>query len=135
VAERPSDGVPSESELAAAIDDAEDPIAHLRVFKRVVTEALVAWAPRVKSDRRAVNSATDLIRLDVQIERALIDLTPRPEAEAQWLEALGATARDALLARARAVARSDEAATLRRQVAAQAAMIDALAGGTESVTK
>lgn len=129
VAERSPDGIPSVDDLAAAIDDAEDPIAHLRVFKRVVNEALVHWAPRVRHDRRAVNSAKDLIGLDVQIERALIDLTPRPEAEAQRLEAFGVAARDALIARAQAAAQSDEAAALRKQVAAQLAVIDALAGG------
>jgi len=119
--------VPSETELTAALES-DDPVAYLRTFKVAVVRALAEWTVRLGQDRRAVNSARDLVRLGADIDRALIDLTPQPEAEAQRLEALGSSARDALLARARAGAVSDEAASLRRQVAAQAAMIDALAG-------
>lgn len=103
-------------------DDGDD-LGRLVRVRDDLALALEGWAPRLGTEGGAVRAYAALSRLQADVVARLVELRPRPEAERERLEGLGAAARDALLARATAAAGRDEAGELRARVAAQADLL------------
>jgi hypothetical protein len=109
----------------------DDDLGRLARRRDEIDQALAAWQPSLAVSPQAVRAYRALSAELASLTRTLVELRPRPEVEADRLEALGTTQRAALLARAREAALSDEG--LRARVVAQAEAItrltDALANG------
>lgn len=126
----------SASTPAPAVDDAaiqkvldgdEANVADLAKLALEVREAINAWGAQVRFNPTAARTLATLTRTYGELVAKISELRPRPEVEADRLEALGVSARVASVERARARARADE--DLRGRVRRQQAVIDSLVDG------
>jgi hypothetical protein len=101
-----------------------DDLARLTRVRDDIDRALKDWSDAISTDGAAVRAFSQLARIHGEVTSRLVELRPRPEVEAERLEALGATSRAALLARATAAAAADE--DLRGRIRRQQQVIDAL---------
>lgn len=121
--------VPLDVDADAAAVLEQDDLGELERVRRVLSHALRSWEGSLASDRSASLTYQRLAKTLGDIVARIVELRPRPEQEADRLAALGAGARDALLARAREAARPDEVTALRQRVSAQAVVIERLTNG------
>ena len=103
-----------------------DDIVELERVRDAVASAMREWEKGLGYNPSSVMQHSRLTRVLTDLTARLVELRPRPEVDAERMAALGAEARDALLARARDAAAPSELAELRSRVAAQAAVIDQL---------
>jgi hypothetical protein len=112
-----------------------DDLAHLTRVRDDLDAALATWRPLLGRDGAAVRAYATLARIHADVTARLVELRPRPEAEAERMTELGTAARGELLTRAVDAATADEVAELRERVEAQAVALrralDAMAGDGE----
>jgi hypothetical protein len=101
-----------------------DEIAGLELELRAIDDALAKTRPLLIAGGKVVLDFQRLTGIKESLTRALVELRPRPEAEAERLAALGHAAKAELLERVRAAARADE--DLRGRVHRQKEVIDGL---------
>jgi len=117
----PPTGAPGTPATAAApVDD----IAQLETELRAVNNAIALILPMLATGGKSALDYQRLVSVKADLVRALVELRPRPEAEAERLAALGVAAKAELLERVRAQARVDE--DLRGRVQRQKEMLEAL---------
>jgi hypothetical protein len=120
---------PSAAEAPAPPDlAADDDLGRLARRRDEVDQALGAWQPQLGANGAAVRAYRALSAELASLTRTLVELRPRPEVEAERLEALGGAARDRILARAVAAADADETHALRQLIAEQERAIELLRG-------
>lgn len=95
-----------ETDTARAID--EDDLAGLVRIQREIDTAMAAWRPHLGGDGAAVRAYRQLAASRAEVTRAILELRPRPDVDAQRLAALGAKARADLLERVRVAAKEDD---------------------------
>ncbi len=116
----PIAGVPARATTAPPAAPTDE-LAGLEAELASIDAALVQWRPLLGVDRQASLTYQRLVAVKESITRTLVELRPRPEAEAERLAALGHAAKQELLERVRAQARVDE--DLRGRVQRQAGVI------------
>jgi len=104
----------------------DDDLGRLARRRDEIDEALTDWQPQLKLSPQAVRAYRALSAELASITRTLVELRPRPEVEAERLEALGSAARDRLLERAVAAANADETHALQERIADQQRAIETL---------
>jgi len=121
----PAPAAPAPAPTAAEVGDAldGDDLARLVAVRDRLERALGEWSPQLGREGTAVRAYATLSRALGETTARLVELRPRPEAEAERLAALGEAARAGLLARAAAGARPDVEAALRDRVAKLEGMI------------
>lgn len=131
VARGDADGAPAiaapaagglEGSLARALED--DDLPGLVRIQREIDEAMAAWRKHLGADASAVRAYRQLAASRAEVTRAIVELKPRPDVDAERLAALGAKARADLVERARAAAKDDDG--LRARLERQQRVIDDL---------
>jgi hypothetical protein len=102
-------GKPAPPEAVPALDPTDD-LAVLARRRDALDKALALWEPQLGAHGGAVRAYKGLVSELGAITARLVELRPRPVAEAERLEVLGASARDKLLERAAAEAAPGELA-------------------------
>lgn len=115
---------PAAPEAAAAEAIESDDLGRLVAVRDAIDAALASWRSTLGVDGASVRAYAALARLHADVTARLVELRPRPEVEAERLEALGVAARAALLERAREASRTDEG--LRDRLRRQQQVIDQL---------
>jgi hypothetical protein len=106
----------------------DDDLGRLARRRDEIDQALGLWQPQLGANGAAVRAYRALSAELASLTRTLVELRPRPEVEAERLEALGGAARDRILARAVAAADADETHALRERIVEQERAIELLRG-------
>ena len=88
---------------ARALEEGDDLEGLVREAARV-DAGLDNWGEHIDRDPHAVRAYQQLIRIRTDLTKAIVELRPRPEAEAERLEAFGVLARAKLVERAQRAA-------------------------------
>ncbi len=107
------------AEVAEAELAPDDDLGRLARRRDQIDQALDGWQDQIAINPTAVRAYRALAAELATLTRALVELRPRPEAEAERLAALGSAARAEVLERARAAASPDDVSELRRKLADQ----------------
>lgn len=113
---------PDVADAPAALES--DDLGRLVRVRDDLDAALDRWRLSLGADSGSVRAYAALARIHADVTARLVELRPRPEVEAERLEALGTKAREALVGRARENAAADE--DLRGRVRRQQEVIDKL---------
>jgi len=104
-----------QAEQAALAPD--DDLGRLARRRDQVDAAMTAWEGELQTNGAAVRAYRTLSAELTSLTRALVELRPRPEVEADRLEALGTAARVELLERAKGAASADEISAIKLKLA------------------
>jgi len=126
--ERPAPPKPADASAEGVAQALEtDDLAELVRTRDAIAVAAREWERSLGHNASAVLQHQRLSKALTDITARIIELRPAPEVDEERFAALGAEARDALIARARAAATADDVTALRVQVRAQAEAIERLA--------